>query len=37
MSPDVSAKKIKEGLTLGETYGIVNGQGTRSWSDNTAG
>ena len=37
MSPDVSSKKIKEGLTLGQTFGIVNGNGTRSWSDNTAG
>lgn len=37
MSPSVSSKKIKEGLTLGQNYGIVNGNGTRSWPDNTAG
>ena len=34
---DSSLDIIKEGLKLGETFGIVNGQGTRSWSDNTAG
>lgn len=37
MSPAVSSKKIKEAVTIGESAGFVVGQGTRSWSDNTAG
>ena len=37
MSPAHSATKIKEGLTLGQTYGIQDGAGTRSWPNGDAG
>lgn len=37
MSPSVSAAKIKEGLTLGQTYGIQDGAGSRSWPNGDAG
>ena len=37
MSPSSSSQKIKEGLSLGATAGIVNGQGTRSWPNGDAG
>ena len=37
MSPSTSAANIKEGITIGESRGIVTAQGTRSWPNGDAG